>query len=600
MALATGAGRRTGLAVVLRAPLVAAAAVILAAVLVYPSLVLVVSSFVAGGRLSLALYAQLATDAQVYTVLLHSLVVSVAATAGGIILGVVLAWIVSRTDVPGRAMWRTALLLPYMIPPFIGAIAWVYLLSPVGYLNQIWMALTGSPNPLAVVYGPAGIIGVMILYGYPIVFLASLGVLERMNPVLEEAARMSRAGPWGVFWEITVPLMLPGLLAGGVLLLMSLLGDFGIPAVIGFPARYYVLTTRIYETILNFDQHDNLNLAAALSMWLVVIAAVLLWLQRWLQRRNRFAVVGGQAGGASLVTLGRWRYPVACGLGAFVTVSVVLPLAAILVTSLIRAYGLPPAPSNLTLAHYAEVVTGVPKVPRAVLNSLELAAGSATLILAMAVGFGYLLTRVRLRGSAVLDLVITIPYAIPGTVVALGMILAWSAADSADRPAPVRHVLDHLPRVRRAVSGDRRPDGAGRAGAGAGHAGGGGPDQRRGAAPGLSWHRRADHPAEPRGRVGAGLYPRGRGADAVDSAVLGRQRDARRRDLRPQRRGEGHVDRGAGVPGHDAAAGDQFGVPGRAAGHRRGDPWLNCGSRRSARRSAGRAGAATRSGPSAT
>ena len=210
----------------------------------------------------------------------------------------------------------------------------------------------------------------MMLYGYPIVFLASLGVLERMNPVLEEAARMSRAGPWGVFWEITVPLMLPGLLAGALLLLMSLLGDFGIPAVIGFPARYYVLTTRIYETILNFDQRDNLNLAAALSMWLVVIAAVLLWLQRWLQRRNRFAVVGGQAGGASLVTLGRWRYPVACGLGAFVAVSVVLPLAAILVTSLIRAYGLPPAPSNLTLAHYAEVIRGCPKVPRALLNSL--------------------------------------------------------------------------------------------------------------------------------------------------------------------------------------------------------------------------------------
>jgi len=425
--LAAGAGRSTEPPRAARLALIAvgaAAAALLAAVLVYPSFVLVLSSFVAGGRLSLALYAQLAADAQVYTVLLHSLVVSVAATAGGIVLGVALAWIVSRTDVPGRAAWRTALLLPYMIPPFIGAIAWVYLLSPVGYLNQIWMALTGSATPLAVVYGPVGIIGVMVLYGYPIVFLASLGVLERMNPVLEEAARMSRAGPWGVFWEITVPLMLPGLLAGALLLLMSLLGDFGIPAVIGFPARYYVLTTRIYETILNFDQRDNLNLAAALSMWLVVIAAVLLWLQRWLQRRNRFAVVGGQAGGVSLVTLGRWRYPIACGLGAFVTVSVVLPLAAILVTSLIRAYGLPPAPNNLTLAHYAEVIA-VPKVPRALLNSLELAAGSATLILVLAVGFGYLLTRVRLRGSAVLDLVITIPYAIPGTVVALGMILAW-------------------------------------------------------------------------------------------------------------------------------------------------------------------------------
>lgn len=207
MTLAGGAGRRAERPVALRMTVLAAAAaaVALAAVLVYPSLVLVVSSFMAGGRLSLSLYAQVATDPQVYTVLLHSLVVSTAATAGGVVVGVALAWIVSRTDVPGRAAWRTALLLPYMVPPFIGAIAWVYLLSPVGYLNQIWMALTGSANPLVVVYGPAGIIGVMMLYGYPIVFLASLGVLERMNPVLEEAGRMSRAGPWGSFGRSPCP-----------------------------------------------------------------------------------------------------------------------------------------------------------------------------------------------------------------------------------------------------------------------------------------------------------------------------------------------------------------------------------------------------------
>ena len=434
MALAARVGRGTGAArgsrpIVVTA--VAAATAVLTAVLVYPSAVLVVSSFVARGRPSVALYVQVATDAQAYAALLHSLAVSTAATAGGVALGVVLAWIVSRTDLPGRSAWRTVLLLPYMVPPFVGAIAWVYLLSPVGYLNQIWMALSGSTDPLVVVYGPGGIVGVMILYGYPIVFLASLGVLDRMNPALEEAARMARAGPWGVFREITVPLMLPGVLAGALLLLLSLLGDFGIPAVIGFPARYYVLTTRIYATILNFDQADNLHLAAALSMWLVVIAAILLWLQRWLQRRGRFAVVAGQDGAPSVVSLGRWRYPIFCGLCAIVAVSVALPLAAVLVTSLIRAYGLPPAPGNLTLAHYAEVVAGVPKVPRALVNSLGLAAGSATVILVMAVGLGYLLARVRLRGGAVLDLLTTIPYAIPGTVVALGMILAYL------RPVPL-------------------------------------------------------------------------------------------------------------------------------------------------------------------
>jgi len=407
------------------------AATALGVALVSPALVLIAHSFLAGGRLSLAHYVAVATDPQVYGALWHSLAVSLAATAGGTVLGAGLAWLVSRTDVPLREFWRTALLLPYMIPPFVGAIAWVYLLSPVGYLNRVWMALTGAPGPLIVVYGAGGIIAVMMLYGYPIVFLTTLGVLERMNPALEEAARTERAGPGAVFREITIPLVFPGVLAGALLLLMSSLGDFGIPAVIGFPARYLVLTTEIYSMILNFDRPDNLNVAAALSMWLALIAGGLLALQRRVRDRARFAVIGGPSGGRSLVALGRWRYPVAGALGLLLVAAVVLPLGAILLTSLVRAYGLPPSPGNLTLAHYAEALTGVPKVQRALLNSLGLAAGAATLIVALSVGLGYLLTRTRVRAGAAVELLVTIPYALPGTVVALGMILTWL------RPVPV-------------------------------------------------------------------------------------------------------------------------------------------------------------------
>lgn len=409
----------------------AAAGGVLTLLVVYPSAVLALQSVLAQGHLSLVHYARVARDGETYAVLRNSLAVAAAATAGGTLLGVGLAWLTARTDLPGRAAWQTALLLPYMIPPFIGAIAWVYLLSPVGYLNQAWMALTGSEHPLAVIYGPLGIIGVMILYGYPIAYLASVGVLERMDPALEEAARISRAGPWAVFRDVTVPLMLPGVLAGALLLMMANLGNFGIPAVLGYPVRYFVLTTRIYAMVLNFDQRDHLQIAAALSMWLVAIAALLLAAQRGIQRRGRFAVVGGQAGGRSRVALGRWRAPALAVLALFVVVSVGLPLAAIVLTSLVRAYGLPPVPPNLTLAHYATVLTGVPKVHRAFGNSLFLAAASATLITCLSVGIGYLLTRIRVRGTGVVDLLITVPYAVPGTVLALAMILAWL------RPVPV-------------------------------------------------------------------------------------------------------------------------------------------------------------------
>jgi iron(III) transport system permease protein len=417
---------RTGLALAA----VALAGLVLVLVL-YPSGVLVLQSFLVEGRLSAGHYLRIARDPSTYAVLANSLVVSIWSTLGGSLLGVALAWLVGRTDLPGRRLWRTLILLPYMIPPFIGAMAWVYLLGPVGYLNQVWMALTGAAEPFFVIYGQAGIIFVLMLYGYPIVYLAALGVLERMDPSLEEAARLSRAGPARVLWDITIPLMLPGILAGALLLMMSSLANFGIPAIVGFPARYFVLTTKIYTTILNFDLRDNLRIAAALSMWLVIIAAVLLRLQRMILGRRRFTVVSGQAGPRRLVSLGVWRYPAAVALAGFIVISVVLPVAAIVLTSLIRAYGLPPTPANLTLQHYATAFLGVPKVQRAIVNSLILAAAASACIVVLAAAIGYLVARVRIRGAAALELLLTIPYAVPGTVVALAMILAWV------RPVPL-------------------------------------------------------------------------------------------------------------------------------------------------------------------
>ncbi|MDQ7829088.1 MAG: iron ABC transporter permease [Armatimonadota bacterium] len=421
--------RATGRAVLPVA--VGAVALLLLVLVLYPSVVLVLNAVTADGRVTLQLLARVAADSGAHRALVNSLVVSGSATAGGTVLGTVFAWLVTRTDLPGRGRWDTALLLPYMIPPFIGAIAWVYLLGPVGYLNQAWRALTGAQEPLLVIYGPAGVVAVLTLYGYPIAYATMRGVLERMHPALEEAARIAGAGPARVLREVTLPLMLPGVLAAAVLLFMSSLANFGIPAVIGFPARYVVLPTKIYDTILNFDLPHNLQVAAALSLWLVAIAAVLLWSQRRLLRRATFAVVTGQAGAPTRLTLGRWRWPAVMGLGAFVLVSVLLPLAAILLTALTRAYGLAPAPEHLTLGHLRTALLGIPKVQRALVNSVGLAAGSATLVVALGLVLGYLVERVRVRGAPLLELLVTIPYAVPGTVVALAMILAWL------RPVPL-------------------------------------------------------------------------------------------------------------------------------------------------------------------
>ena len=397
----------------------------LGAVVIYPSLSLVLSSFVAAGRFSLAHYRRILGDPPFYTVLRNTVEVGLYATVGGTVLGAILAWLVARTDLPGKRFFRAALTVPYLIPPFIGAIAWVNLLGPVGYLNQIYQAITGAADPLMTIYGKWGVVVVMMLYGYPIPYLVLLSPLERMNAALEEAGRISGASVLRVMRDITLPLVGPSIAAGALLLLMSLVANFGIPAVLGFPAKFFVLTTRIYATILNFDIKDNLRIAAALSMFLAVLGFIGMALQSWLLRRGTFTTVTGQSTPPEHVRLGRWRVPAAAAVSLFVVVSAVAPLAAIVVTSLTRAIGAGFSWSNVTLAHYRQVLIGIPAVWRAVINSGWLAASAAFAVAICGAGLAYLVVKAKIRGGRLLEALVSLPYVVPGTVVALAFIVAF-------------------------------------------------------------------------------------------------------------------------------------------------------------------------------
>ncbi len=399
----------------------------LAVIVVYPSAILIKNSLsTSKGVLTLQNYATLLTDSDMLSVLSNSLTVSLAGTLGATFVGVLLAWVVARTDVPWNRLWRSLLILPYLMPPFIGAIAWVYLLGPVGYINRAFMAITGSTEPLFVIYGQTGIILVMIFYSYPIAYMMNLSAFERTNPALEEAARISGAGVGSVIKDVTLPLAFPTIGASAILIFLSLLSNFGIPAVIGFSERYFVLTTKIYATILNYAQPNNLQLAAAQSMILVLLALIVMFVQRRLRSRGSYAVVSGISVQRQLVEL-RWLKGFVAGLLLLmIGLVVVAPLLAILLTALMRAPGVALIPENLTLAHFQELLFGVPKVQRAMMNSIFLAALSATVITIASVIIAYAVVRLKMRGGYLVDMLVAIPYTIPGTVVALAMILSWS------------------------------------------------------------------------------------------------------------------------------------------------------------------------------
>ena len=391
---------------------------------VYPSMILIWHGFTRNGQPTLGNLTAVLGDPDMWRALRNSLHVSAWATALGAALGTALAFLVARTDLPGHRMFRTALMLPYLIPPFIAALSWLALAGPVGFVNQAWMAVAGSEEPLFRIYGAAGIVLALASSHYPLAYLTVLASLERIDPALEEAARSAGATPYRTVRDVTLPLIAPAIGAGALLVFLRSMENFGIPAILGFPAKYFVLTTKIYATILDFDRPHNLAIAAALSLLLVVVAGVAMALQRATLKGRAYGLTQG-GGKPPVFGLGRWRRRLGLAVGIFLLVTSVAPLLAILLTAFTRAYGMPLGWDNLGLQNFHTLFFKLPAVWRALRNSLLLSTAAATAVVALAVLIGYVQVRTRMRGKGVLEALVVLPFAVPGTVVALAMILAF-------------------------------------------------------------------------------------------------------------------------------------------------------------------------------
>jgi iron(III) transport system permease protein len=400
---------------------------ILAILVIYPLFSLLGKAFVSEGRFSLENFHKVFITKDIFVALNHSIFVSTISTIFATIIGVSLAWIVSRTDIPYRKLIKTGLVMPFLIPPFISAIAWLQLIGPAGYINSIYMTIKQTWNPLFVIYGKWAIVMVMSLSGYPFVYLTTLAGLERMNPSLEEAGQISGAGIFTVMKDITIPVMAPTIGAGAILVFVSRIANFGIPAVMGMPANYYVLTTKIYRLIhQSFIVKDAHAIATAMSILLILIAVSGLLLVKVYLRGKKYIVVSGKDVQPKLVKLGKWRYILFTIVLSTIVIIVVLPIIAILLTALTRAWGLLPLISNWTLDNFKYVLFDLDMSKRAIRNSFFLAITASVITTFIGAIIAYMVVKVKVKGSQALDFVSSIPYSIPGTVFALGMIIAWN------------------------------------------------------------------------------------------------------------------------------------------------------------------------------
>ena len=392
------------------------------AVIVYPLSLVAVKSFSSDAGLTMSNYVRVFSQEVNIRAFWNSIWVSCMSTVICVAAGTILAMLVVRTDIPGKSWLRMLLLLPYGIPPFIGAMAWAQLFGPVGYASKLYMSITGAMTAPWNIYSASGVVLVLAIYQFPVVFITVSGALGRIDTSLEEAARMSGAGPFRALMNVTLPLITPAITASALLAFVGCISNFGIPALLGFRARFFVLTTRIYSAL----SIPDMPLATAMAVLLAVTSGVPLVTVRRLERgQSRYTVISGKSVRPQTVSLGSWRIPVFILTVLVALFAGVVPLLSMLLTSFLKYWGAPLKIANMTTNHY-KYILNLPMAMRAFQNSLLLAISAATITMTVGSLVSYMSVRAKIKGARTLDFVGTIPYAVPCTMVAIAMILAWS------------------------------------------------------------------------------------------------------------------------------------------------------------------------------
>ena len=344
------------------------------------------------------------------------------------IIGVFFAWLVSRTDLPFKNTMKLLFLVPFMLPSFIGALAWKMLLSPrSGYISKMLMQVFGLESAPFDIYSLGGIIAVETMYLFPFVFIQVSGALERMDPTLEESARISGAGLLAITRKITLPLMLPSIGAGALLVALYSLAHFGVPAILGNEVGIYNIPTKIYERIYQSGgSFAAIRTATILSTILVVSAGVILYAQSFLLKAGRFQVISGKSMRPVLLKLRGLKIPLLLFSMLYIAITVVLPTVTIFMVGTLKTYGLEFTLANMTLGNLKYILFEWKMTKDAIWNSFDLSLAAAFVTMLVGTLISYVIVKMKVRGKFLLEFLGVLPFSLPGTVIALGVILMWS------------------------------------------------------------------------------------------------------------------------------------------------------------------------------
>jgi iron(III) transport system permease protein len=336
-------------------------------------------------------------------------------------VGTTLAYLNVRSDVPFKALFFAASIVPLIIPGILYTISWIFLASPdIGLLNAALAPIFGqAPLDIFTIWGMIWVEG---LHSSPIVFLLMVAAFRAMDPALEESALMSGASRMQTIRRVTLPLVRPGLLAAVLIISITSIESFEVPALLGLQNGIYVFTSRIYFVLRSYP--PDLAAAGALAVGLLIIALVGVAASRLLAGRGSksFQTITGKGFRPRPMDLGRWKPVVGAGILLYFFVTVVAPLAVLLYTSLLPFYRAPSLEllSVITLDNYRDLLN-MNQATTAMRNSLMLGLGAATSVMAVMSIAAWMVIRGKTRGSAVLEQLSFVPLVIPGIVLGLSL-----------------------------------------------------------------------------------------------------------------------------------------------------------------------------------
>ena len=398
------------------------AVVALIVLVVLPLLSLLFGSVKGEEGLSLDHFSEVLSGRLYLTALKKSLILGAWTSLFSLVLGLLLAWAVSRTDVPCKPLIQLTATLSYLSPPFLTAIALTYLFSPnAGLMNVLMRDIAGLPWLTFNIFSMPGLVLVTVML--PFVYLLASSALLSVDASYEEAAQILGASKLRTALSITAPLVAPAILSGTLLAFVNALALFGSQAIIGLPARIFTLPTRIYAL---FDYPPEYGLASALSLVLVLITVVALYLQRAFLARRSYVTLAGKGSRPQLMQLGPLRWVMLGVVIVIFIVSIGAPYATLIAVSFSKSWGLE-FWKGLTLANYKFILFDYNVTQRAILNSLMLATAAATIAVILGAVIGWIDLRTRIPGRRFLDYAALIPLGLPGIVVAVAIIQFWLA-----------------------------------------------------------------------------------------------------------------------------------------------------------------------------